>query len=308
MKEILDLQLGSLTQIGSEVHETRIEKVIKSKKNYINEKNVAILKSRRLLFSYVSGPYWTLSCACTKPLTFLQNSKCLKQLFHFLMSQKTILINLGYNDEVFFLNKFTLITNKNCSIFGFTLQFFCWSPTIRDNQSLLYIDNKDKKSSWKTIKFFRYLHKIRKQKKIFEYQHNLKCLHKYLNLSLDFVSWPTILNTQKNGNQGSISPKFYERRSPKRKKYSQAVSLFCAFGICNCKSCTQNVDEIEPRSVKIQCLPLNWINLGQIKSDNINRLIQFTDEFLRLKQKILLTKSKFHIVYLQRCLRLSFFK
>jgi hypothetical protein len=39
---------------------------------------------------------------------------------------------------------------------------------------------------------------------------------------------------------------FYARRSQKRKKDSQAISLFCAFGICRCKSCSKNVDEIDP--------------------------------------------------------------
>ena len=35
--------------------------------------------------------------------------------------------------------------------------------------------------------------------------------------------------------------------------------------------------------IQIQCPPLNWITLGQIKSDNINRMIQLTeDTFLLL--------------------------
>jgi len=55
--------------------------------------------------------------------------------------------------------------------------------------------------------------------------------------------------------QVSISPTFYEQllcpkitKIPKAQKYSKVVSLFCAFGICACKSCTKNVDEIDPRS------------------------------------------------------------
>ncbi len=40
---------------------------------------------------------------------------------------------------------------------------------------------------------------------------------------------------------------FYASRSQKRKKDSPVVSIFYAFGICSCKSCPQNVDEIDPR-------------------------------------------------------------
>ncbi len=39
---------------------------------------------------------------------------------------------------------------------------------------------------------------------------------------------------------------FYASRSQKRKKDSQVVILFYAFGIYQHKSCTQNVDEIDP--------------------------------------------------------------
>ncbi len=39
---------------------------------------------------------------------------------------------------------------------------------------------------------------------------------------------------------------FYARRSQKRKKDSQVVNLFYAFGIYERKSCTKNVDEIVP--------------------------------------------------------------
>ncbi len=70
--------------------------------------------------------------------------------------------------------------------------------------------------------------------------------------------------------QGSISSKFYEQlymcRSWKHKIYSQVVSLFCAFGICACKSCswTWNVDEIDPRSTRIGSL-YYYVNSCQIK-------------------------------------------
>jgi len=40
----------------------------------------------------------------------------------------------------------------------------------------------------------------------------------------------------------------HAQRSQKRKKYSQVVGLFCAFGICACKSCSCNVCEIDYRS------------------------------------------------------------
>jgi hypothetical protein len=43
---------------------------------------------------------------------------------------------------------------------------------------------------------------------------------------------------------------FYARRSQKRKKDSQVVNLFYTFGICERKSCTKNIDEIDP--------VLNW--------------------------------------------------
>ncbi len=33
----------------------------------------------------------------------------------------------------------------------------------------------------------------------------------------------------------------------------------------------------------VQCPPLNWISLGRIKSDNINRMIQLTDVTFLLK-------------------------
>jgi len=33
---------------------------------------------------------------------------------------------------------------------------------------------------------------------------------------------------------------------PKRKKDCKVISLFCALGICACKSCSKNIDEIEP--------------------------------------------------------------
>jgi hypothetical protein len=39
----------------------------------------------------------------------------------------------------------------------------------------------------------------------------------------------------------------------KCKKYSQAISLFCAFGICVGKSFKQNVGEIDPWSVISEC-------------------------------------------------------
>ena len=39
---------------------------------------------------------------------------------------------------------------------------------------------------------------------------------------------------------------FYSRRLQKGQKYNQADSLFCAFGICVCKSCLLNVGEIDP--------------------------------------------------------------
>ena len=36
---------------------------------------------------------------------------------------------------------------------------------------------------------------------------------------------------------------------------------------------------------KYNCLPLNWINLGQMKSDNINRMIQLTEETFSQENK-----------------------
>jgi hypothetical protein len=44
--------------------------------------------------------------------------------------------------------------------------------------------------------------------------------------------------------QRSMS-RFYARRFQKRKKDSQVVNLFYAFGIYERKSCTLNVDEID---------------------------------------------------------------
>jgi len=50
--------------------------------------------------------------------------------------------------------------------------------------------------------------------------------------------------------QGSISPTFYSQllpvQIPKAQKYSQFLSLFCAFGICVSKSFEKNVGEIDP--------------------------------------------------------------
>ncbi len=40
---------------------------------------------------------------------------------------------------------------------------------------------------------------------------------------------------------------FYAQRSQQRKKYSQAICLFCIFGTYVCKSCLQNVDKIHTR-------------------------------------------------------------
>ncbi len=35
--------------------------------------------------------------------------------------------------------------------------------------------------------------------------------------------------------------------------------------------------------LQLQCPPLNWITSGQTKSDNINRMIQLTEEAFLLK-------------------------
>jgi len=45
---------------------------------------------------------------------------------------------------------------------------------------------------------------------------------------------------------------FYACRSQKSRKVSQVVSLYCAFRICECKSCAQNVDEIDTRTIKVE--------------------------------------------------------
>jgi len=36
---------------------------------------------------------------------------------------------------------------------------------------------------------------------------------------------------------------------------------------------------------RIQCFPLNWITLGRIKSDNINQMIQLTEDTISTSQK-----------------------
>jgi len=65
-----------------------------------------------------------------------------------------------------------------------------------------------------------------------------------------------------------------------RKKYSQAVSLFCTFRICTCKSCTLNVVDINPSRA-----PTAWKSFKKllslifqiaIRPDNLN-----TDHHLR---------------------------
>jgi hypothetical protein len=40
---------------------------------------------------------------------------------------------------------------------------------------------------------------------------------------------------------------FYKRRFQKHKKTVNSSVSFCSFGICLCKSCSKNVDEIDPR-------------------------------------------------------------
>jgi len=47
---------------------------------------------------------------------------------------------------------------------------------------------------------------------------------------------------------------FYQPRSIKYKKDWLLDCIFCTFGICACKSCSQNIDEIDPRS----CHKIMW--------------------------------------------------
>jgi len=52
--------------------------------------------------------------------------------------------------------------------------------------------------------------------------------------------------------KGPISPNILQTHITitDPKKYIQAVSLFCTFGICECKSCQEYVGEIDPKCVK----------------------------------------------------------
>ncbi len=54
--------------------------------------------------------------------------------------------------------------------------------------------------------------------------------------------------------QQCFTSRFYAQRSQKCKK---TWLNFCAFGICECRSCTLNVDEIGPRS--------HWWSVSQVR-------------------------------------------
>ncbi len=58
----------------------------------------------------------------------------------------------------------------------------------------------------------------------------------------------TCIKTWGQYHQSSMSS-FYTHRSQKRKKDSQVAGLFYIFGICACKSCSKNIDEIDPCQV-----------------------------------------------------------
>jgi len=64
-----------------------------------------------------------------------------------------------------------------------------------------------------------------------------------------YGGWWTVVEKSKKKTVGQFHQRFkssfYKRKSLKRKKYSKVVSLFCAFGICECKNCSWNVDEID---------------------------------------------------------------
>jgi len=79
-------------------------------------------------------------------------------------------------------------------------------------------------------------------------QNSFRTLGKNVNHS-DLIK---LINNNINGIelvvQVSISPTFYVQllymQIPKVQKDSKVVSIFCSFGICVCKSCSENVDEI----------------------------------------------------------------
>ena len=91
---------------------------------------------------------------------------------------------------------------------------------------------------------------------------------------------------------------FYAGRSQKRKNDSQVKQLFSAFGICQPKSCSQIVDEIDPTDPKSKKSCFTCLSFFSLGSTHIKAVRKHVDEIYPIFQSFQWDKGLIIVVRL----------